>query len=372
MKSSWSVRKLGDACEIRHGANQKSVENPNGRYPIYGSGGPIGFANEHRCPAHTVLIGRKGTLNKPILVQTPCWNIDTAYGLIPKEILHPSYLFYFCLNTDFTTLDSSSGRPSTKASSIAKISIPVPPLPEQRRIVGILDAAFEKIDAVQRNAERNLANAKELFQRVLDEEMTPKDGWGEVLLAEICNFFGRGRSKHRPRNDKSLYGGNYPFIQTGDIRQANHIITSYTQTYNQKGLEQSKLWPQGTLCITIAANIAETAILGFDACFPDSVIGCVVDDKRASVDFLEFLLQHFKHSLKAAGKGSAQDNINLGTFEKHRFPIPYEKIEQDRIVGKLNYFLESCIRLEVEYNAISKHCAELKQQILTQAFNGEL
>ncbi|MCI0732087.1 MAG: hypothetical protein L0332_35930 [Chloroflexi bacterium] len=92
-------------------------------------------------------------------------------------------------------------------------------------------------------------------------------------------FVGRGKSKHRPRNEPSLYGGPYPLFQTGDIKAANLYLQDYNQTYNEKGLAQSKLWEPGTLCITIAANIAETAILGIRACFPDSVVGFIADPK---------------------------------------------------------------------------------------------
>src|SRR5216684_6000397 len=98
--------------------------------------------------------------------------------------------------------------------------------------------------------------------------------WKLMKLHEL-GFVGRGRSRHRPRNDTSLYEGKYPFIQTGDVKAADLYISSYTQTYNEKGLAQSKLWEPGTLCITIAANIAETAILKISACFPDSIVGFV-------------------------------------------------------------------------------------------------
>ena len=93
--------------------------------------------------------------------------------------------------------------------------------------------------------------------------------WGEFKLGNL-GFLGRGKSKHRPRNDSSLYGGNYPFVQTGDIKAANLYISESSQTYNEKGLFQSKLWKKGTLCLTIAANIGETAILNIDACFLSS------------------------------------------------------------------------------------------------------
>ncbi len=91
----------------------------------------------------------------------------------------------------------------------------------------------------------------------------------------------RGKSKHRPRNDPILYGGKYPFIQTGDVKHSPFYVTTHSVTYNEKGLAQSKLWPKGTLCITIAANIAETAILSYPACFPDSI---VIQHAKGTVD----------------------------------------------------------------------------------------
>nr|WP_278321683.1 restriction endonuclease subunit S [Leptospira kobayashii] len=156
-------------------------------------------------------------------------------------------------------------------------------------------------------------------------------------LGEVALEFSRGKSKHRPRNDSKLYGGNIPFIQTGDIRNASHIITDYTQTYSDFGLQQSKLWPKGTLCITIAANIAETTILGFDSCFPDSVIGFVANPEKTSSSYVEYLLSSFKTQLQSQSTGSAQDNINMGTFESMRLPFPPLDV-QARIVAILDKF----------------------------------
>jgi type I restriction enzyme S subunit len=145
--------------------------------------------------------------------------------------------------------------------------------------------------------------------------------WKECKLGDV-GLLQRGRSRHRPRYAFHLYGGKYPFIQTGEIREARKYITQYTQTYNEVGLEQSKLWPTGTLCITIAANIAELAILSFDACFPDSVLGFIPDPEKANLDFVYYTLTHFQKELKYIGEGSVQDNINLGTFEDVLFPFP--------------------------------------------------
>jgi type I restriction enzyme, S subunit len=163
---------------------------------------------------------------------------------------------------------------SINKSQIQNISIPVPPIAEQKRIVEILDKAFEGIAKAEANTKQNLANARQLFDSYLNKIFRERgDEWIDKNLADIAIEFGRGKSKHRPRNDKKLYGGKYPFVQTGDIRNSDHILTNYSQTYNNTGLAQSKLWKKGTVCITIAANIAETAVLDFDACIPDSVIG---------------------------------------------------------------------------------------------------
>jgi type I restriction enzyme S subunit len=144
-----------------------------------------------------------------------------------------------------------------------------------------------------------------------------------------------------------------------------------TQTYNEIGLSQSKLWPKGTICITIAANIAETGILGFDACFPDSVIGIVVDETKTTNEFVEYLLQSVKAQLKAQGKGSAQDNINLATFESWKFQFP-PLVEQRHLVVTLNELSESIQKLEVTYREKLAALAELKQSLLQKAFSGEL
>ena len=145
--------------------------------------------------------------------------------------------------------------------------------------------------------------------------------WKSYKLEELGTL-GRGKSKYRPRDASHLYGGKYPFIQTGDVKSAIHKIYKYTQTYSEAGLEQSKLWKTGTLCITIAANIADTAILTFPACFPDSILGFVADPKKCDVEFIEYMLQYYQKRIQQHSIGSVQENINLGTFRNVDFKIP--------------------------------------------------
>ncbi len=270
--------------------------------------------------------------------------------IFDERKLSKKFLFYFLHFFDWIKAAETDVKLKGMTLNKAKLKeMPVyfPSPAEQERIVGIFDEAFEGIAAVKANAEKNLQNAGAIFESHLQSVFTERGkGWVEKQLVEVSREFGRGKSRHRPRNEPSLYNGPYPFIQTGDISNADHWLTDYTQTYSELGLAQSRLWPQGTICIAIVgATVGETAILDFEACFPDSVIGIVVDDQSADSEYVEFLLQSFKALLKEKGKGTARDNINLGTFENQRFPFPAPK-RQKEIVGTLNSLSEETRRLE--------------------------
>ena len=280
------------------------------------------------------------------------------------------FIYYYLLSYNWLSLTEGNEKvkgATLNKSSIGKIQLPVLLNSEQQRIVDYLDSAFAKIDAMKANAEKALNEAKALFQASLKEMLEPKEGWEEKKLQEVACDFSRGKSKHRPRNDKKLFGGNYPFIQTGEIRNANVYVTSHSSTYNEIGLSQSKLWPKDTVCITIAANIAEVAILKYPSCFPDSVIGFVADINKVDKMFVFYSLIHYQQELKKQGKGSAQDNINLGTFEKNRFPFPSLQ-EQQSIVETLDSLKSKVDRLQANYDKISQECDALKQAILRQVF----
>jgi type I restriction enzyme, S subunit len=162
-------------------------------------------------------------------------------------------------------------------------------------------------------------------------------GWKEYKLNELGKL-NRGKSRHRPRNEPSLYGGKYPFVQTGNIKSANFYITEYDQTYSEKGLAQSKLWKKGTLCVTIAANIAETAILGIDACFPDSIIGFVADEKKSDVKFIKYHFDLLKLHLQSISQGTTQDNLSQEKLLTFTFTVPEDIKQQQHIAFILSTY----------------------------------
>ena len=149
----------------------------------------------------------------------------------------------------------------------------------------------------------------------------------------------RGRSRHRPRDAAHLYGGQYPFVQTGDVKHANLYLRDYSQTYSEAGLAQSRLWSPGTLCITIAANIADTAILDIEACFPDSVIGFLADESKADVRFVKYMFDAMlKKRFKQFAQGAAQDNLSQEKLLSIDFPVPTDVREQRRIADILSTY----------------------------------
>ena len=156
--------------------------------------------------------------------------------------------------------------------------------------------------------------------------------WEKVKLDKLGNI-SRGRSKHRPRNDTKLFGGDYPFIQTADVKKANFYIKEYSETYNELGLEQSKLWDVGTLCITIAANIADTGILGIPACFPDSIMGFIPYDKISDVRFVKYSFDLLQRDCKQISQGTAQDNLSWEKLSMIEFPCP--PIETQRQIADI-------------------------------------
>lgn len=162
------------------------------------------------------------------------------------------------------------------------------------------------------------------------------DTWKPCKLDEL-GFVGRGKSRHRPRNAAFLYGGRYPFFQTGDIKAANFHLTEYSQTYSDEGLAQSKLWKPGTLCITIAANIAESAILGIEGCFPDSVVGFVANPEKADVKFVKYYMEILKLQMQSVSRGTTQDNLSLDKLLTFDFLVPPLPMQR-RIAGILSAY----------------------------------
>ena len=196
---------------------------------------------------------------------------------------------------------------------------------DQENIVNILDSVQEII--AKYNKQLNMLDelVKARFVELFGDPVYNEKQWKVEQFGSLGELK-RGKSKHRPRNDPILLGGKYPLIQTGDISNSHTYIQTYKSTYSEEGLKQSKMWKAGTLCITIAANIAESAILTFDACFPDSVVGFLPNDKVNSI-FIHHWLNFLQPILEENAPAVAQKNLNVATLEKVGVILPPLKLQ---------------------------------------------
>jgi type I restriction enzyme S subunit len=365
MTARWRECVIGEIIQLEYGKPLDDIDRKaNGRFPVYGANGEKDRSDKFFYDKASIIVGRKGSAGEINLTEAQFWPLDVTYFVTFDEGQHDlQFVYYLLKSLDLTKL-AKGVKPGINRNDVYSKRVRIPPLQEQKHVATRLNSAFAEIASAERDAEQNIKNARGLFDSKVDSLVNDISAEApSKTLREIAIDFGRGKSKHRPRNDPKLYDGAYPFIQTGDVRNSDHLITEYTQTYNDAGLAQSKLWPRGTLCITIAANIAETGILSFDACFPDSVIGVIVDERQTSVKYLEYMLQTVKSRLKARGKGSAQDNINLTTFENERFPFPSIPT-QARIVKQLDQLSAETQHLEELYRRKLSLLDDLKRSFL--------
>ncbi len=243
-----------------------------------------------------------------------CMNTSTIrFKSLDEERFNLNFFMYYLKSIDFKKqLEKQivgSAQLNFGSTHLKKMIAPLPPLETQKKIADELDKITGLIEKRKSQIEKLDLLTKAKFVEMFGDPVTNEMGWEKVKLSNLGEL-GRGVSKHRPRNDPKLLNGDYPLIQTSEVANAKLYINTYTNTYSDLGLKQSKMWKKGTLCITIAANIAKTAILTFDACFPDSIVG-FSSNERTNQMFIHFWFAFFQQILEAQAPESAQKNINL-------------------------------------------------------------
>lgn len=284
--------------------------------------------------------------------------------------VEPRYLFRWFASDRTQATVRSFGQQTTNISNLnidrcLKLKLRIPPLLEQRRIAKILDKA-DALRAKRRTALAQLETVTQsIFLEMFGDPVLNTRGWPKKKLSSLGTVE-RGVSKHRPRNAPELLGGPHPFVQTGDIANCDGYIRSFTSTYSDAGLRQSRLWPTGTLCITIAANIAKTGVLTFDACFPDSVVGFRAKE-AATVEYVRGWLSFLQASLEDLAPESAQKNINLEILRGLDVPTP--EVDLQRTFASRVAAVE---KLKLPARASLAELGNLFRSLQHSAFRGEL
>ncbi len=331
---------------------------------------PEGVSRSRKVKPGDFLLTNSMSFGRPYILTTSGCIHDGWLVLSPRtDSVHQDF-FYHLLGSpliyrEFKRLAAGAVVKNLNSALVRGVRVPFPPKAEQRRIADILD----KADAIRRKRKEAIALTESLYNEysiaMFGDPVTNPKGWETRDLGSLGEL-DRGRSRHRPRNDPRLLGGRYPLVQTGEVANSDGVIESFTQTYSSLGLAQSKMWPVGTLCITIAANIAKTGILAFDACFPDSVVGFTPGDD-ATTEYVQYWLSFLQPVLERQAPQVAQKNINLRILRALKAPAP--PIELQRCFSAL---AKKAPHTRTGLRAADDECEALFQSLAARAFSGSL
>lgn len=390
---SWPLVELGDICErvsVGHvGTTSEFYTDESGvpflRTQNVGSDGLV-FEDVKYITHEFHRALKKSTLATDDVVMSRVVSTSLNCGIVPSSLdgancaniilarpirakLDSKYLVHYLKSSDvqgrLLARQVGSAQSVVNTSVLKSWEVPLPPLSEQKRIAAILD----KADAIRRKRQQAIQLADDflraVFLDVFGDPVTNPKGW-ELLPFSAVGTLDRGKSRHRPRNDPALLGGTHPLIQTGEVANSRGYIKEHSATYSDLGLAQSKKWDAGTLCITIAANIAKTGILTFPACFPDSVVG-FNPNKHVTVEYAQHWLGFLQKNLEENAPQAAQKNINLEILRALLIPIP-PKSEQE----KFSSMVVGILAIEEKIASSSDALGNVFDALSQKAFSGQL
>lgn len=334
MRDGWRIRKVKEICDkASSNIAQKEIVGLSGDYPVYGASGYVQNVDFfHRDKPYIGIVKDGSGVGRVNTYPAKTSLLGTLQYIIPKDGYLLGYVAYLLKSLNLAKFATGAAIPHIYFKEYGECKVPVPPIAEQEKIVAELDCLAGIIEKKKQQLEELDKLAQSIFY----------DMFGDIAhnsklfpVEKICNLgeLARGVSKHRPRNAPELLGGEMPLIQTGDVANADLFIREYHSTYSALGVSQSRVWEKGTICITIAANIGNCAILSFRACFPDSVVGFIHNDKL-SLFYALFVFNNLQALLEDKARGIAQKNINLQILNELLIPVPSRDL-QDLFAQKI-------------------------------------
>ena len=395
--NGWSEQRLGSLCSLVVPMRDKPkrldgnvpwirIEDFDGKYVSSSKSGQGVDAETIQAmklkvmPVGTVLCSCSCNMGVTAVVRRELVTNQTFIGVVPNDGAESEYLYYLLgfSKKELNRLSSGTTIGYLPRSAFDNLSLLFPPLPEQRKIAAILSSVDDAIEKTRAVIDQVQIVKRGLMQELLTRGLPGRhtrfkqteigdipEGWEVVALSSVASVE-RGKFAHRPRNDPRFYGGQHPFIQTGDVAACDGLIDTYSQTLNEEGLAISRLFPSSTIVVTIAANIGATGIAAFDVAFPDSLVG-IQTGPRIDTRFLELVLQTRKRALDRFAPESAQKNINLNTLKPLKIPLP-DLVEQTRIAGCVWSII---MRLKSAYGHLES-LTLLKTTLMSALLTGEL
>lgn len=358
MKEGWEIKKIKDICD-KASSNivQNKITDIDGDYPVYGASGYVQNVNFfHREKPYIGIVKDGAGVGRVNMYPAYSSLLGTLQYILPKNGYLLEYVAYALKSLNLASFASGATIPHIYFKNYGESEIPVAPIAEQEKIVAELDCLSGIIEKKRQQLKELDALAQSIFYEMFGDPVENEKGWEVKKLGEV-GVLARGVSKHRPRNAPELLGGNVPLIQTGDIANSDMYIKSYKSTYSELGLSQSKLWPSGTLCITIAATIGKCSILTFDSCFPDSVVGYIVNAEYVNNEYIYYIFGCLQKILEDNAPAVAQKNINLQVLNELTIPLPPLLLQQtfaskiEAIEKQKDLIKQSIAEVETLFNA---------------------
>lgn len=315
-------------------------------------------------PVGTILYTIFATLGEVSILDIEAATNQAIAGIqIKTDKVDRDFLYYYLtsLKPTISNIGRGVAQNNINMSILKKVEVPLPSLDEQRKIAAVLDKVSDLIAKRRQQLDKLDEMVKSRFVEMFGDPVSNSLDLPLLSLPQLGEF-GRGVSKHRPRNAPELLGGKYPLIQTGEVANSKLYISSYENTYSELGFKQSKMWKSGTLCITIAANIAKTAILTFDACFPDSVVGFTANEKTNNI-FIHYWFGFFQQILEAQAPESAQKNINLKILSELKVIVPSIELQ-----NQFSAFVEQTGKTKITIGESLEKLETLKKTLMQEYF----
>lgn len=358
--------KFADVLEIKNGRNQRQVENPDGRYPIYGSGGVMGRADDYICEAETVVIGRKGSINNPIFVNEPFWNVDTAFGLIAKrDVLLPKYLYYFCVNFDFEKLNTTVTIPSLTKANLLQIEIALPTLEEQKKVVDVLDKVTNLVELRQQQLAELDELAKARFVEMFGDESNPFR-WPIVDVKDIAYVqVGVVIKPAQYYTDKEHGTRTFRSLNIGPMYVKDADWVYFSEEGNRKN--QKSILKENDLLVVRSGAPGTACVVTeeYAGCNAVDVIIAHPDLTKVNPFFLCAYtnLPHGKKQIDEGVGGAAQQHFNVGKYNKMRIILPPLEMQK-----KYKMFLEQVNKSKLSIKKSLEQVETLKKSLMQKYF----
>ena len=349
------MARFSEVLAIINGKNQLKVENPNGKYPIYGSGGIMGYADDYICEPETVIIGRKGSINKPIFVETPFWNVDTAFGLSAnKDVLLPKYLYYFCEYFDFEKLNTTVTIPSLTKANLLNIEIELPTIEQQQEIVFQLDNVESIISLRKQQLPKLDKLVKSRFIEMFGDRYTNDKKWDNKPLYECADFY-NGKA-HEQVVDEN---GEYILVTSrciasdiSDYRRTNALL--FPLQVNDIAMVMSDV-PNGRA-------LAKCILIDEDRKYTLNQRICCLRNYSFNPIFFYHVLNRHEYFL-SFNDGNAQTNLRKDDLLACNIIIPPMKLQE-----QFAAFVEQIVKSKFEIQKSLEKLETLKKALMQKYF----